>query len=91
MKALPPLEVTPEDMQVTVHLCRRLIARAGNSIRWLRVTTRGDRRDAELIGLLLECLDQRNYALPILPVTRHIVLAYAALPPEYQIRYAQRH
>lgn len=87
MKPLPPLELTAEDLTATTHLCRRLIKRNGTAIGWLRTTTVADRRDAELLRVLLSCFAGCS---PV-TLTRHLVLAYATLPSGYPLTYAVRH
>ena len=87
MKPLPPLELTPEDLSATTHLCRRLIASDGTAIRWLRTTTVVDRRDAELMRVLLLCFAR---SAPVAPISRHLVLAHATLPPGYPFSYAPK-
>jgi hypothetical protein len=88
VKPLPPLELTPEDLTAATHVCRRLITRNGTAIGWLRTTTVADRRDAELMRVLLLCFAQ---SAPVVPLTRHLVLAHATLPPGYPLTYAVRH
>jgi hypothetical protein len=92
VKPLPPLELTPEDLTVATHVCRRLIKRNGTAIRWLRTTTVADRRDAELMRVLLLCFAQRAPVPAGCPahhsnLTRQLILAHATLPQGYPLTY----